>query len=155
MGQEIERKFLLVDESWRSAADQGLLVRQGYLSFDKECTVRVRLMGEAGFLTVKGQARDLVRPEFEYEIPVKDAEMMLSALCRGPLVEKRRYLLRYDGHVWEIDEFHGANAGLVVAEIELDDANESFARPPWLGTEVSSEARYLNASLARAPFSTW
>lgn len=153
MATEIERKFLVKNDSWRKAA-KGVAVRQGYLANEKACSVRVRAIGQDAFLTVKGAATGLSRPEFEYPIPAADAGAMLDSLC-GNLVEKTRYTLKHGAHVWEIDEFQGANAGLVVAEIELGAEDEEFARPDWLGAEVSDDPRYLNARLAVTPFSAW
>ncbi|MEY4752294.1 MAG: hypothetical protein RIQ60_4508 [Pseudomonadota bacterium] len=154
MAIEIERKFLVLGESWRSAARQTPYV-QGYLNRDPERTVRVRIEGDVARLTVKGRSRGATRAEFEYPIPVDDARALL-ALCDGPLVEKIRHLWTgSDGLCWEIDEFLGANAGLVVAELELESEDQPFVRPAWLGQEVTSDARYFNASLAVRPWSTW
>lgn len=154
MGTEIERKFLVNGDAWRQGAE-GELLRQGYLSNDPTCTVRVRIVGKRAFLTIKGQGRGLVRPEFEYPIPVTDAESLLGTLCRGPLLEKTRFKVQVDAHVWEVDEFHGANQGLIVAEIELGAEDEAFTKPAWVGQEVSDDPRYLNARLVSEPFSTW
>ena len=154
MGTEIERKFLVRDDSWRAAATESRGLRQGYLAIDGQCTVRVRTDGEEAWLTIKGPQAGLARAEFEYRIPCEDADALLG-LCRGRLVEKVRHLVLLGGHVWEIDEFSGANAGLVVAEIELDRVDESFERPEWLGDEVSSDARYLNANLSSKPYGSW
>jgi adenylate cyclase len=154
MGIEIERKFLVVGKDWKDGAD-GRRLRQGYLSLDKERTVRVRVAGEAAWLTVKGPTTGFARREFEYAIPPADAHQLLDGLCLRPIIEKTRYELRHAGHRWEVDEFEGANAGLVVAEIELERPDEPFARPPWLGREVSDDPRYFNASLVRHPFRDW
>ena len=153
MGVEIERKFLVVEGLWpRSKA--ATLFRQGYLSRDKGRTVRVRRAGERAYVTIKGESAGLVRPEFEYEIPVSDVDELL-ALCIQPLIEKHRHLIEHEGHTWEVDAFLGANAGLVVAEIELGSADEAFARPAWLGEEVTQDRRYLNSNLVEHPFSSW
>jgi adenylate cyclase len=154
MGLEIERKFLVADSSWKGGAT-GTLYRQGYLSDVKERTVRVRIAGDRGLLTVKGESRGLSRAEFEYAIPVEDAAAMLDGLCEKPLVEKTRYRVPFGAHTWEVDEFHGANVGLVVAEVELANADEEPALPPWVGLEVSRDARYFNANLVKRPFTTW
>ena len=154
MGREIERKFLVADSSWKGGAT-GTLYRQGYLSDVKERTVRVRIAGDRGFLTVKGKSRGLTRAEFEYAIPAEDAAAMLDGLCEKPLIEKTRYRVPFGAHTWEVDEFHGANAGLVVAEVELASADEEPALPPWVGREVSRDARYFNANLVKRPFTTW
>lgn len=152
MGIEIERKFLVRNDGWRT--EHGTRLIQGYLSRDKGRTVRVRIAGEAAWLTIKGLTTGISRAEFEYAIPVADAEQLLS-LCEGPIIEKTRHLVEYEGTTWEVDEFHGANAGLVVAEVELDSESEFFARPAWLGDEVSGDVRYSNSSLSVMPFSLW
>lgn len=152
MGAEIERKFL-VDPSWRPR-DGGTLFRQGYLNSQRERVVRVRLAGARAFLTIKGVTTGVTRAEFEYPIPVADAEPLL-ALCEQPLIEKRRHVEEYGGKTWEIDVFLGANAGLVIAELELACEDETFERPPWLGSEVSTDPRYYNNNLIARPFSTW
>lgn len=152
MATEIERKFLVRGEGWRQAAPRE--IRQGYLNRDKQRTVRVRIAGERAYLTVKGMAKGLARPEFEYEIPLADAEQMLS-LCDGPLLEKRRHVLKHADTTWEVDEFLGENAGLIVAEVELEDEHQSFERPDWLHTEVTDDPRYLNSNLSVHPFNRW
>ena len=154
MGLEIERKFLVIGTAWQVLA-AGVLTRQGYLSSAAERTVRVRIAGDQGFLTVKGKSRGLSRAEFEYAIPVEDAAAMLDRLCEKPLIEKTRYRVPFGAHTWEVDEFHGANAGLVVAEVELASADEEPALPPWVGREVSQDARYFSANLVKRPFTTW
>lgn len=160
MGKEIERKFLVVGDAWRWHTDgifhrQSVLCRHGYLNSDSNRIVRARIMGEKAFLTVKGMAEGIVRPEFEYEIPLADAEFMLDNLAERPLIEKRRYRILVDGFTWEVDEFLGVNQGLVVAEIELADENQAFTKPPWVGREVTSDPCYLNANLIRYPHTTW
>lgn len=152
MGIEIERKFLVTGTGWRTP--DALAIKQGYLNRDKARTVRVRLVGGRGFVTIKGLTIRASRSEFEYEVPFDDAQAML-ALCDGPLVEKLRHRVSRDGVVWEIDEFDGENAGLVVAEIELVDEQQSFVRPDWLGAEVTDDARYFNSNLATTPYSRW
>ena len=153
MAHEIERKFLVRDDGWRDGA-AGRRIRQGYLSLDPERTVRVRLGPDRAWLSVKGRTHRLRRLEFEYPIPLDDAAALL-ALCEGAVVDKTRHEVRHGEHTWEVDEFHGANAGLVVAEIELAHEDEPFLRPPWLGNEVSGDARYYNARLAQHPFTGW
>jgi adenylate cyclase len=152
MATEIERKFLVHGAEWRQAP--GVPFNQGYLNRDKERTVRVRIAGEKAFLTIKGVSRGPSRAEFEYEIPLVDARELLK-LSDGPVVEKTRYLVVHDGSKWEVDEFHGDNAGLVIAEIELTSEDQPFTRPPWLGNEVTHESRYFNSSLATHPYSQW
>ncbi len=154
MATEIERKFLVEGEAWRHGAE-GKRYRQGYLSTDKVRTVRVRTIGDAGFLTIKGATRGFSRLEFEYSIPGEDAESMLKTLCFEPIIDKTRYRVRVGEHVWEVDEFHGVNAGLILAEIELGSEDEAFERPDWLGAEVSDDARYFNSNLVEHPYSTW
>ncbi len=152
MGQEIERKFL-VQPGWKPDGE-GSRIAQGYLSSVPERTVRVRVRGRKGYLTVKGKNAGIQRAEFEYEIPLADAEAML-ALCEQPLIEKTRYLIPQGELCWEVDVFEGDNAGLTVAEIELPSEDTSFARPEWLGEEVSGDLRYYNSSLIRHPFRAW
>jgi CYTH domain-containing protein len=154
MGQEIERKFLVKGTAWKAQA-AGTLYRQGYLSSVKERTVRVRIAGEKGFLTIKGLNKGVTRTEFEYPVPVDDAAAMLDGLCERPLIEKTRYVLPSGGYTWEIDEFHGDNDGLVVAEVELQRADDKPPLPEWAGEEVSSDARYFNSNLVKKPFKTW
>lgn len=154
MGIEIEHKFLVSGDGWRRAATQQTRFSQGYLSRDPARTVRVRIAGDAAFLTIKGETRGASRAEFEYAIPVADARQLL-ALSDGPVVEKIRYLCPYEGMTWEVDEFLGANAGLVLAEIELESEGQGFGRPAWLGEEVTGDGRYVNANLAVRPFTSW
>jgi adenylate cyclase len=145
MGIEIERKFLVKGEGWCNAPATDIC--QGYLNRDKHRTVRVRIEGDRACLTVKGISTGATRAEYEYPIPVADARELL-ALCEPPLVEKRRHVVEYRGSRWEVDEFLGANAGLVLAEIELSDPDQPFARPDWLGEEVTDDPRYFNSSLS-------
>ena len=154
MAQEIERKFLVANSTWRENAE-GTLYRQGYVPTQSKTTVRVRVAGDRGYLTIKGPSQGISRSEYEYEIPLSDAEAMLAEICHPPLIEKRRYKIQMDGHLWEVDEFLGENAGLVLAEIELSSEAETFAHPTWLGEEVSHDPRYRNAYLAKQPYSTW
>jgi adenylate cyclase len=154
MGQEIERKFLVKDDSWRAAVESSSVLRQGYLAVDHGTTVRVRTDGAEVWLTIKGPAEGLTRAEFEYRVPLTEAEPLIG-LCRGRVVEKTRHKVRAGGHVWEIDEFTGANAGLVVAEVELRYADEGIAKPAWLGREVSGDRRFDNASLSVRPYAHW
>jgi len=152
MGIEIERKFLVVGDAWRQAP--ATAYAQGYLNRDKQRTVRVRIVADAAWLTAQGPSAGATRAEFEYAIPVADARELL-ALCDGPLVRKRRRVVVHAGATWEIDEFEGDNAGLVVAEIELGSEDQAFEPPPWLGAEVTHDPRYFNSNLAAAPYSTW
>lgn len=154
MGTEIERKFLVISDSWRQGAT-GVAIRQGYLSSRKECAVRVRVSGGKGYLTVKGMSVGITRQEFEYEIPVEEAHAMLDTLAERPLIEKTRYTLAVDGLLWEIDEFSGENSGLIIAEVELEDAAQQITPPSWAGRDVSDDPRYFNANLVRNPYCTW
>ncbi len=154
MGTEIERKFLLIGDAWRENA-RGTLLRQGYISTQPGRTVRVRTANNQGYLTLKGKTTGITRCEFEYPIPLDDANMLLDQLCEQPILEKIRYLIDYKGFTWEVDEFLGDNAGLLIAEIELEAEDQSFAKPEWIGEEVSGDRRYFNSSLSRYPFLRW
>ena len=154
MGKEIERKFLVKNDSWKAKA-KGKRYRQGYLSTLKERTVRVRTAGDQGYLTIKGITQGASRAEYEYEIPFSDANEMLDGLCERPIIEKTRYRLPQDDIVWEIDEFDGDNRGLIVAEVELKDEHQTVKMPDWIGQEVTDDPRYFNANLVKKPFSTW
>ena len=152
---EIERKFLLLDESWRFEADVGIMMRQGYLSNNSKSSIRVRISGEQANLNIKSSTPGTVRLEYEYPIPVAEAEELLADLCHELLIEKIRYHVKFSGFTWEIDVFSGVNSGLVVAEIELAEIDQDFPRPAWLGREVSDEIRYYNSHLAGYPFRDW
>ncbi len=154
MPLEIERKFLVIGNSWRALAT-GVTCRQGYLLAEKERTVRVRTMNNKGFLTIKGQSTGITRLEYEYEIAVTEADELLDQLCRKPLIEKKRYTIPFQGFLWEVDEFFGENNGLIVAEIELATEDQHFPKPDWVGREVSDDPRYFNARLCRHPFCRW
>ena len=154
MGVEIERKFLLANEGWRGQGHPTLM-RQGYLVADPVRTVRVRIEGERAVITIKGKSTGASRGEWEYEIPVPDATELLDGLCEQPQVEKIRHRIEHAGHTWEVDEFLGLNAGLVVAEIELGAEDEAFEKPDWIGAEVTGDKRYYNSSLIRMPYSQW
>lgn len=154
MGREIERKFLVKGDSWRGQVP-GKRYRQGYLSTVKERTVRVRTVGDHGYITVKGISVGASRPEYEYEIPAADANEMLDKLCERPLIEKTRYRIPQGDVAWEIDEFEGENRGLITAEVELKDEHQRISLPEWIGKEVTDDARYFNANLVAKPFTTW
>lgn len=161
MGVEIERKFRLQGAQWQQAVHRVSRMSQGYLSDaasvaagHQNCSVRVRVVGDSGFLNIKSRALGASRLEFEYPLPLADASALLE-LCVGGLIDKNRHYVTHAGHLWEIDEFLGDNAGLIVAEIELDSVDEAFARPEWLGGEVTDQARYYNLALAAHPFSRW
>jgi CYTH domain-containing protein len=152
--KEIERKFLVTGDGWRERSTASAF-RQGYLSTVKERTVRVRVVGDRGTLTIKGITVGATRSEFEYPIPIADARTMLDELCERPIIEKTRHVLEFGGHTWEVDEFGGVNAGLIVAEIELEHEEQPFDRPPWIGEEVTADPRYFNANLIEHPYTTW
>jgi adenylate cyclase len=155
MKKEIERKFLVTDDAWRTAGGASLPCEQGYICSGHGMTVRVRRMGEKGFLTLKGPTEGISRTELEYEIPVDEAEHLLKNFCGGRVVSKVRTILDADGALWEIDEFTGENRGLIVAEIELESEDQLVDKPAWLGAEVSHDSRYRNAALATQPFIQW
>ncbi len=155
MAIEIERKFLLCDEGWRDAADSGTRFRQGYLIGAERASVRVRIEGEKANINIKSATLGIQRQEFEYPIPLDEAEELLDTLCEQPQISKTRYLVPYGEHTWEIDVFDGDNAGLVVAEVELAAEDEAFARPPWIGEEVSGDTRYYNVCLVKHPYKDW
>lgn len=151
---EIERRFLLKDDSWRAEAGEPEMMRQGYLSVDKECTIRVRIIGRKAWLTLKGYISDTTRSEFEYEIPITHAEQMMQTMCPFRL-EKHRYKIEYRGFMFEIDEYFGDNAPLVVAELELPSEGVPFEKPDWLGEEITSNGKFTNAYLSKHPYSQW
>ncbi|MBF0448896.1 MAG: CYTH domain-containing protein [Magnetococcales bacterium] len=154
MATEIERKFLVKNEGWRGLGT-GTVYRQGFLSTVKERVVRVRIAGDKGTLTVKGASNGITRAEYEYEIPISDAEALLSGLCEQPIIEKTRYRIELGSHVWEVDEFEGVNKGLIIAEVELESEQQAFELPEWVGADVSDDDRYFNSNLIQNPFSKW
>jgi adenylate cyclase len=156
MSKEIERKFLVRSDGWRPGPGEGgLPIRQGYLSSERDCTVRVRTLGDRAFITVKGAPVGTVRAEYEYEIPVTDAHEMLDTLCGGPLIEKTRHELDVAGRQWVVDVFAGDNDGLVVAEVELEEEGQAVELPDWVTEEVTHDPRYLNVNLVKQPFTRW
>jgi len=154
MATEIERKFLVTSDDYKQLVSPWY-VRQGYISISENKSVRVRIVGDRAFLTVKGESFGISRAEFEYEIPVDDAKEMLKNLCEYAPIEKYRYLIPFAGFQWEVDEFLGENKGLVIAEIELGSENEKFEKPTWIGDEVTGDDRYYNVNLNRNPFRNW
>ena len=154
MAQEIERKFLVKGDGWRKLA-RGVLYSQGYLSTVKERTVRIRIQNNEATLTIKSITKGISRSEFEYCIPLADAEIMLQQLAVQPIIKKYRYRIPVDDVVWEIDEFLGANQGLIIAELELQSPDQIFRLPDWIGQEVSSDPRYYNNNLVKKPFTEW
>jgi len=153
MALEIERKFLVKENDWRNG--QGTMYRQGYLNSDENRNVRVRVINDRGYLTVKGISQGATRVEYEYEIPQAEAEAMLDDLCEKPLIIKKRYKTEYKGFVWEVDEFLGENQGLIIAELELESENQVFIKPEWIGKEVTGDPKYFNSNLIHRPFSKW
>ena len=154
MAKEIERKFLVKGDAWRALV-KGTTYRQGYLNSAKERTVRVRTAEDKAFLTIKGLTLGATRAEYEYAIPFDEGKAMLDALAEKPLIEKKRYKIPAGDLTWEIDEFLGDNAGLIVAEVELKSEDQAFDRPAWLGDEVTGDTRYYNANLIKKPFRRW
>ena len=161
MGIEIERKFLVADDSWRAAAHAVIPMAQGYIndmaamdSGAQKASVRVRIQGDAAYLNIKSRELGHTRQEFDYPIPVDEARQLL-ALCVGGKIDKRRHLVRHGGLLWEVDEFLGDNAGLVVAEVELDNAEQVIDMPAWAAAEVTDQACYYNLALASRPYSQW
>jgi adenylate cyclase len=155
MAIEIEHKFLLANDDWRKHVSHSVKYRQGYLSSQPTSSIRVRISNDHAWLNIKTATIGTHRHEYEYEIPMKDANEILTYLCKKPLIEKTRHFVTNEGHVWEIDEFEGDNQGLIVAEIELATTGLSFAKPLWLGLEVTDDLRYYNNNLAIHPYSEW
>lgn len=152
---EIERKFLVKDDSWQSEVSETRFLSQGYLATGETAVVRVRIDGENARLTVKGKKISASAPEFEYAIPLEDANDLLEKCAEKPLITKNRHIVKRDGLTWEIDEFFGENAGLIVAEVELSSIDQAIVLPPWIGREVTAEKRYANASLVKNPYCVW
>ncbi len=155
MATEIERKFLLASDDWRLEVADSRVMVQGYLFSDPAVSVRVRIAGDSAWLNIKSGTVGIRRLEYEYDVPLEDAEQILDSLCKPPVIRKTRHLVPVGEYVFEIDEFAAENAGLVVAEVELESEGADFPSPTWLGKEVSEDARYLNSNLAKAPFTTW
>jgi CYTH domain-containing protein len=155
MGIEIERKFLVDPDGTWNQAERHLHCHQGYISSLAPCSMRVRLLGGRGYLTMKSKRDGIQREEFEYEIPAEDASHMLEHFCDAGLIEKTRYYTRHEGMLWEVDVFEGANKGLILAEIELESTDQEIILPEWVLKEVSGDPRYFNAMLANHPYSTW
>ncbi len=155
MGSEIERKFLLRSDAWRAQVRDSVRLVQGYLSRGQQSAIRVRINGDQAQLNIKHALDGIHRLEYEYPVPLDDAREILERVALRPLIDKTRHHVEYHGHLWEIDEFHGENVGLIVAEIELGDPGESFVSPDWLGDEVSHDRRYYNSSLSETPFTQW
>lgn len=154
MSLEIERKFLVKGEQWKSLATS-VLLKQGYLSSHPDRTVRVRIEGDTAMLTIKGRTKGMTRNEWEYAIPVQDAMALLDMLCEKPVIEKYRYRIPFGGLIWEVDEFLGENDGLIVAEVELNSEQQEVIKPDWVAEEVTHDSRYFNANLLQNPYSNW
>jgi len=154
MALEIERKFLVIDDSWKPQVVRSHVLKQGYLASSPGPTVRIRTSDESAFLTIKGKTIGFSRVEFEYEVPMEEALDLLKLSANTP-IEKTRYIIKADGHVWEIDVFEGANQGLVLAEVELRSEDEQVVLPSWIGSEVSHDSRYFNSYLSQNPFNEW
>lgn len=154
MSVEIERRFLLKNDGWRRIASAPQTLQQGYLSVEKERTIRVRIIDDQAWLTLKGYISDVSRSEFEYEIPLAHAQTMMATMCPFKM-EKRRYRVEFEGFLYEIDEYFGDNAPLIVAEIELPSEDATFTRPDWLGEEITSDGKFTNAYLSKHPYATW
>lgn len=155
MAIEIERKFLLENEKWRENVSNSVIYKQGYLSSQPTSSIRVRISDKQAWLNIKSATIGTQRAEYEYEIPLSDAQEILNNLCLKPVIEKTRHFVKHENHLWEIDEFYGENAGLIVAEIELNSVDEIFEKPEWIGEEVTQDVRYYNNNLAREPYSQW
>lgn len=154
MAIEIERKFLIKNASWREISNAGIEIKQGYLNSNIDRTVRIRIIGSVGLITVKCKTINMTRKEFEYQIPVEDAIELLE-LCEKPIIEKIRFEIIQNNKTWEIDEFKGVNAGLIIAEIELENEAEKIRLPEWIGKEVTLEAKYYNSNLIENPYTNW
>jgi len=155
MAMEIERKFLVINDDWKNKKPTGYLYRQGYFSTNASPVIRIRISDDKGWLTIKKRRGNWTRLEYEYEIPLCEAAEMMDELCCKPIIEKIRYKIFYGIQIWEIDVFSGENQGLVVAEIELRNEEDVFAKPPWIGKEITNDPRYLNVNLVTHPFCCW
>ncbi len=155
MATEIERKFLVLNEDWQVHINAELQIVQGYLATNEFSSTRIRIQNDKANINIKSATLGITRSEFEYAIPVVDAQSMIDDLCIKPVIEKTRYIVKYMHHTWEIDVFSGDNEGLIVAEIELSSPDEAFEKPSWLGKEVSNDARYYNVCLVKNPYKTW
>ena len=155
MATEIERKFLVLNDDWRAIVRSDMKIIQAYLATNESSSTRIRIQNDKANINIKSATLGITRSEFEYAIPVVDAQSMIDDLCIKPVIEKTRYIVKYMHHTWEIDVFSGDNQGLIVAEIELSSPDEAFEKPSWLGEEVSNDARYYNVCLVNNPYKTW
>ncbi len=154
MGIEIERKYLVKSDVWKSLGDKKFY-QQGYLLIDKNRTIRIRTIEDKGFITIKGSAKGISRNEFEYEIPVEEARVILETLCEKPFIKKYRTKIQLNNLIWEVDEFIDENNGLVIAEVELENENQKIDIPNWIGEEVTGDMKYFNSMLIKNPFTKW
>ena len=155
MATEIERKFLVLNDDWRGIVESDMQIIQAYLASNEFSSTRIRIQGDKANINIKSATLGITRTEFEYAIPVDDAQLMIDDLCIKPVIEKTRYIVKHMQHRWEIDVFSGDNRGLIVAEIELSSPDETFEKPSWIGEEVSNDARYYNVCLVKTPYKTW
>lgn len=155
MAKEIERKFTVISNDWKNNVSRSCHYRQGYMGTDDKASIRIRIEGDKANINIKSATLGISRHEYEYEIPLHDAEEMLNELCHQPQIDKTRYFVEYQGKTWEVDVFEGDNAGLVVAELELDSESEPFEKPDWAGEDVSHDTRYYNVCLVKHPYKDW
>ncbi len=155
MATEIERKFLVLNDDWRAIVESNMQIVQAYLATNEFSSTRIRIQNDKANINIKSATLGISRTEFEYAIPVDDAQLMIDELCVKPAIEKTRYIVKHMQHTWEIDVFSGDNEGLIVAEIELSSPDEAFEKPSWLGEEVSHDKRYYNVCLIENPYKTW
>ncbi|MCG8379114.1 MAG: CYTH domain-containing protein [Proteobacteria bacterium] len=155
MANEIERKYLIINDAWKVHADDGIQIIQGYMDSNEKSSIRIRINGDKANLNIKSKTIGIKRSEYDYKIPLEEAKEMLETLCDKPFIEKTRYHVKHEDHTWEIDVFAGDNEGLIVAEIELDTTDETFNLPDWAGEEVSNDPRYYNICLVTHPFKQW
>ena len=155
MSTEIERKFLIINDNWKRSVYETTDYIQGYFNTNKDCSIRIRIANNTASINIKSATLGIHRSEYDYPVPVNDAKEMLEHLCIKPLIEKTRYKLKFENHMWEIDVFYGENKGLLVAEIELDSIDEQFSKPDWAGDEVSDDPRYYNVCLVDNPYKNW
>jgi len=155
MAQEIERKFLVIDDSWKNTVDREVHIIQGYLANTDRGSIRIRVSADKAHLNIKSMTLDVSRTEYDYPIPLEDARNLIRNFCMQPVIEKQRHYVEVDRHLWEIDVFEKENRGLVIAEIELSDPGETFTKPHWAGTEVSHDPRYYNVCLVQHPYQEW
>ncbi|MBV2121972.1 MAG: CYTH domain-containing protein [Candidatus Thiodiazotropha sp. (ex Ctena orbiculata)] len=155
MALEIERKFLVINDKWKESVISEAVIKQGYLATTEQANVRVRVDGDEANINIKGRTVGIRRREYEYPIPLDEAQELLDHLVSGAVIDKVRYKVRCGEHIWDLDLFHGANQGLVMAEVELSQEDEAFVMPAWAGEEVSGDTRYYNANLVKHPFCDW